>query len=508
MLATLESPADISDEVLDAPELSTVLDQLEQAYFTFQPRPDQPERYDEQESFLNSKTTGVAWMIGGNGAGTTEVALHKVAKFVLNDQPPPRADTPFWIISGSYEQVMETAWKEKLNGHGHIPGSEVDWDRISWYRPNKNWPFSVPLKPWPGRPGRNWVLEFKSYEQGRQQMQARSIGGFCFSEQFPWGLLEEVLRGCREYNFAGSKMCEFTPVDPNLSIEIEEMIEEDSLPPGWELYRANAECAKEAGHVRAEWFDEFFAMIPDEMLETRLTGRFPTYEGAIYQGFNPALHLVDDDVIDFPPNIFHRRGIDWGSGPENAFSCEWAYRNGKGQWFVYDEYYSTDQSMTTVDHLVEVWRRWPWPRNNPHYGATWADPSSPDDIRIASKLSQYAPGVEPISISGAANAVLEGIEHVQYLLKPAVGLGGPRLFIHKHNCPKLAREMRTYRWKRSSEIGLNPQDAPREPLKKNDHAVDGLRYLVFSEATHSGITPSSMRREDRSRQRGVRLARR
>lgn len=102
------------------------------AYKLWAPRPDQPERYDEQESFYNSDLPGVAFLIGGNGAGTTECSCAKVAKFVLFDQPPPRADTPFYIIASSYEQAMKVCWKDKMLGHGHIPRGEVDWERVSW----------------------------------------------------------------------------------------------------------------------------------------------------------------------------------------------------------------------------------------------------------------------------------------------------------------------------------------------------------------------------------------
>lgn len=482
------------------------------AYATFDPRPDNPERYDQQTGFYYSRAPGIAWIIGGNGAGTTECAMAKVAKFVLSDQPPPRKDTPFWVIAETYEQVCKACWKEKLFGHGHIPKFEVDWERVRWYKPNQEWPFEVPLKPWPGHEGRNWSIQFKSYAQGRAQMQAESIGGFCFVEQFPWGLLEEVLRGCREYNFPGSKLCEFTPVDPNLSVQIEEMLEKGKVPLGWEIYRANTECAMEAGHVSKEWFEEFFGMVPEEMRETRMTGAFASFQGAIYKNFNPAVHLVGDDVITFPPNVQYRRSIDWGAGPSNAFSCHWGYKNGGGQWFIFDEYYSTDTGLTTIDHLCEIQDRWNWPEGNPHYGTTYADPSDPGNLRIAAKLSTYAPGRSNMWITPASNAVHEGIEHVQYLLKPTPVQGddgrivkkSPMLFIHKEACPVLARQMRTYRWMNPTEMGINPRDARKEPLKKDDHAVDDLRYMVFSEDRMTGATPQARQRERDDAKHGVR----
>lgn len=487
----------------------------EPSIWNWKPRPDQPEKLDQQQSFYDSNTKGIAFLIGGNGAGTTETAMAKVAKFVLSEQQAPRKDTPFWIIAGTYEQACKACWKEKLSGHGHIPKEAVDWERVRWFKPNQNWPFEVPLMHWAGDDARkdcNWSLCFKSYEQGRQQMQAESIGGFCFVEQFPWGLLEEVFRGCREYDFGGNKLVEFTPVEPNLSFELEEMIEQDRLPPGWEIYRANTRCALEAGHVSKSWFDQFFGMVSPEMLETRLTGAFASYEGAIYQSLNPAIHFIGNDDVTHPPNSHYRRAIDWGGGPDNAFVCLWAYRTGKGQWVVYDEYYSTDQTMTTVDHLCAVEDHEHWPDNNPHYGTTYADPSSPSDLRIAAKLSTYADGRSNIWITPAANNVHEGIEHVRWLLKPdlLVGHNGtahkePRLFIHKAACPNLARQMRTYRWMRGQEMGINPRDARKEPLKKDDHAVDALRYLLFSEARITGAVPEAKGRSVNGKKHGVHL---
>jgi pterin-4a-carbinolamine dehydratase len=140
--------------------------------------------------------------------------------------------------------------------------------------------------------------------QGRHKMQAASIGGFGFIEQFPWGLFEEVLRGCREYNFPGAKLVEYTPVDPDLSLELEEMLENGHepeagripgaryLPKDWKIFHANTMCAMEQGHVDKKWFDEFFGMIPEDMLETRMKGLFSTFEGIIYKDFNAAFAFM------------------------------------------------------------------------------------------------------------------------------------------------------------------------------------------------------------------------
>lgn len=482
-----------------------VLDGQNQAYLTFRARPDQPHRHDQQKSFLYSKHPGVTFLLGGNGAGTTTLALCKVVDFVIETQPP-RRDTPFWIIAESFEQTMNVCWKEKLHQQGHLPQESIEWNRIRWYKPNNDWPFAVPLKPWSN--GHNWQLVFKSYDQGRSKMQGESIGGFLFVEQFPWGLLEEVLRGCREYSYTGNKLAEFTPVDPSLSVELQEMEENNTLPPGWAIYRANTECAVEAGHVSQQWFDQFFGMIPDAMRDVRMKGLWGGFEGTIYPEFDPVVHCLPSHW-SAPSGYQHRRMIDWGFGVDNAFCCLFACRNGVGQWFVYDEYYSTDTRYTVVEHLQAVSDRHPWPSQNPYYGATWADPSNINCHRIASRIGMYAPGYAAIHCQPANNSVEEGIEHVKWLLRPDPALAmedkqpQPRLFIVRDRCPNLVRQLRTYRRMFSKRSGLNPKDAADAPLKSDDHAVDALRYGLFSEASTGGLSPSVIARTHRPQQHGV-----
>lgn len=480
--------------------------EAEYAYYTFQPRPDQPERYDQQTAFLQSQHPGVTFLLGGNGAGTTTLALRKAVDFML-ETPPPRRDTPFWIIAESYEQTLNVAWKEKLHNLGHLPPQEIEWERIRWYKPNNDWPFSVPLRDHPDCPGKNWQIVFKSYAQGRGKMQAESIGGFCFIEQFPWGLLEEVVRGCREYDFVGNKIAEFTPVDPAMSVKLQEMEESNKLPEGWAIYRANTECAMEAGHIKAQWFHQFFGMIPEAMKQVRMKGLWGGFEGAVYPEFDTAIHCLPAGW-NIPSACHHRRMIDWGFGIDNAFVCLWGCRNGIGQWFIYDEYYSNETRFTVVDHLKAIADQQLWP-NNPYYGVTWADPSNLNCHRIAARLTDYAPGYESINCQAAANSVDEGIEHIKWMLKPDPALAmedgksQPRLFIDRQACPNLVRQMRTYRRVRSSKIGLNPRDAPDEVLKSDDHAVDALRYGLFSEASMQGITPTTMARKHSPQSHGV-----
>jgi hypothetical protein len=451
------------------------------------------------------------WMAGAWHHNTTTTSLLKACKFML-ETPPPRRNTPFWFIAESYEQIG-SIYDEKIAQFGLIPPHIIDKDRIHWNKRNNNWPFRVPLISPEGPVGRNWTMEFKGWRQGRGQFQARAVGGFCFIEQFPWVILDETLRGAREFNIPGSKMAEYTPVDPSMSQEIEEMIEngvdpgmgnranKDAkyLPEGWKVYHMNTKCAKDHGHVSEAWFKEFFSMIPDSMLDVRMKGLFASFEGVIYPEFMPQIHCCGDEIwpIVHSEGTYHLRCIDWGTGPDNPFVCLWIAVCSDGTSYVYDEYYSNSSDCTIIDHLVNVQEQWEW-SNSPQFGMTYADPSDPGNFRIASRLNEYARKhcdkvVKNISMGRAKNAVYEGIEHVRLMLKPSLKRAVmdpntlkveekfmPRLMIHKGNCPNLVREMKAYRWMQPGDhtTAANPRNAPRQPCKFNDHACLTADSLV------------------------------
>ena len=87
-----------------------------------------------------------------------------------------------------------------------------------------------------------------------------------------------------------------------------------------------------------------------------------------------------------------------------------------------------------------------------------------------------------IPVIGANNDVQGGIDKVTEYIKTN------RLFITK-SCENLRREMVNYQWEQpsASRIDLNQ---PEKPLKKDDHAVDSLRYMV-GEVVRSAKKPDT-----------------
>lgn len=416
-------------------------------------------------------------------SGKTYVGAQRVVQF-LESNPAPARDTPFWVIGPTYEISCGSCWAQKLCDI--LPEEWIDWGRITWINSKKNWPDVVPLLDPDGHgmrstKRRNWSLQFKSYEQGRELMQAKAIGGAWFTEQFPQQVFDEVLRGLREYagKVSAPVWMEFTPIDPARALFMERKFEEweQGELPDWSFWKFHTTAAMEAGHVDEGWHRTFFSGVSEEMLETRQAGSFASYEGTIYKTFRRGVHTVTRLAI--PPGVQHRRAVDWGEGEHNALVMLWAYRDSLGTWYVYDEYYSTDQTMLYREHCAAMRskREYDWEHHPVIYGATYAPPDRPGMFREFS--------ANGIPCTTAKTSVLEGIEAVRAALKIRPLTGEPGLIIDEVRCPNLVREMRTYRWIQPTENSKNPRDPKPEPLKFNDHAVDALRYLIYSE--HSRI---------------------
>lgn len=524
-LADLAAQYDLDvDDVIractDDPVLADYVNTAADFFYTFKPRPDDPANFDEQASFVKAKDI-VSFMVAGNGSGKTEAAAYKCAKFLLCEQPPPRKDTPFWILNQTKEMAADVCWKEKLIGNGHLPTNEVEWPRISWEDKKMGRPSDVPLKPWPrekgGHPDRNWTLEFKSYDQGRAALQSKSIGGFWFSEQFPADLLTETMVRCRDYLHPGGQFAEFTPLEPDLCIWLERLMEE--TPEGWRFYRGNTEANRV--NLAAGAIEAFLATVPDELIETRLRGALASFEGAIYPTFSLGAHVVDDSLLTrIPSGCWHAMGTDWGDSVEHPHCTVWGCIDGAGDWWIYDEYWCNEQTRTTYDHAQEIVERcaaWGWPTAygtvhgnqrilklnsgaDPHFGINFADPSRPGEIN---NFSIYGIPTMP-----AANRVYDGINFVRALLKPHVQTGRPRIHIARR-CKHLIEEMRKYRWRRGQKptggAYLNPVAAAPVPLKRDDDMCDALRYLVMSfDRGRGGGDPDKTNRETPQR-KGIQL---
>jgi PBSX family phage terminase large subunit len=176
-------------------------------------------------------------------------------------------------------------------------------------------------------------------------------------------------------------------------------------------------------------------------------GKWVQAEGAVYESFNQEIHVKERDANDF---AYIAMAAD--DGYTNPAALLWVGIDPDGRLHVLDEWYERGKLHSEIAQAANASR--------------FARPSVLicDTAAAALVAEMAAIGLPAIGHKGP---VLEGIDLVHSLLKTA-GDGLPRLTISPR-CHNLISEIEGYTWKVGSR---------EEPVKENDHALDGLRYLV------------------------------
>ncbi|MFD7262106.1 PBSX family phage terminase large subunit [Streptomyces sp. NPDC059874] len=190
-----------------------------------------------------------------------------------------------------------------------------------------------------------------------------------------------------------------------------------------------------------------------------ILGEWVVAEGAIYDAYDEALHVVDE----LPPMRRHWLGVDYGTA--NPFAALLLGLGDDDRLYVVSEWRhdsrAVHRQMTDAQYSRAV-RDWLGELDVvPEW--TFIDPSA------ASYSTQLWADGHP-GVTRAVNDVIDGIRSVSNALDAGL------LRIHR-SCEGLLGELPTYVW--SEEAAARGED---KPVKKDDHSVDALRYVIHSTA--------------------------
>lgn len=207
-------------------------------------------------------------------------------------------------------------------------------------------------------------------------------------------------------------------------------------------------------------------------------GQWAAAEGVIYEGWDPALHLVDPFPI--PWEWTRWWSVDFGYRHPFVLQC-WA-EDPDGRLFMYREIFHTKRLVE--DHARQILGlvtddrtgRWTEPRPR----AILCDHDAEDRATLERHLEMRT--------QAAQKTVSDGIQAVQARLRPEIEHDArPRLFIFRdalvERDPELenvkaptctAEEIPGYIW-----LPPSPGRAAKEqPLKEQDDGCDAMRYMV------------------------------
>lgn len=383
------------------------------------------------------------WLFGGNQSSKTYTNMMDLALLVQDFHPVHfRPNGIHWACIESWDQIRDILWEENLKRL--IPAHAI-FD-IVWG------PDRVPRKVFLNNGHR---IEFKAFNQGREQFQGRAIDSIHCDEQchhdFQAILNEMQARLLARDGYLSWGM---TPIVPQP--ELEERIED--LPKTDEVFQIdlNGNRVSQGGYIPDRRIDQMIAEWPEETQATRIRGEFASFYGAVFKTYNRKTHVVPP----FRVPKYWRKWRTFDFGFTNPFVCLWLAKNSDEDWYVYREYYQAQTSIQEHIRMVKLLSK------GERYIDSYADPENAEDRSEMRKAG--------IPTKSARKDIARGIELVQSKLKTKEN-GKPSLFIFK-TCRNTCREVSTYRYPKGTST-RNPKDTP---IQKNDHTIDSLRYALYS----------------------------
>jgi hypothetical protein len=227
--------------------------------------------------------------------------------------------------------------------------------------------------------------------------------------------------------------------------------------------------------------DSFLKGIDEDEQTSRIQGKFVTVGGRIYKNFDPTiggLHVLKEP-FDHPKQRFK----DWlwicslDHGLNNPTAVLWSAVSNKGQIITFQEHYKKEW---TIDrHAAEI------TRVNKLFGRQpdlyVADPSiqNRNPVTGTSIHEEYLKYGIPFTFGN--NDVAAGLIRTKRYLNPSPLNDNKPLWQVTPNCQNLIWEMKRYRWKTYVNKKLQYENNAYEmPHKKDDHAVDSLRYMIMT----------------------------
>lgn len=198
-----------------------------------------------------------------------------------------------------------------------------------------------------------------------------------------------------------------------------------------------------------------------EWVKKYVEGNWTTFKGLIYKEFNRDIH-VSDFEIDWRWNFY--RSVDFGVNDPTA--CIYIGVDGTGRWWIFDEYYSTNDMLPTQVHAEEILAK--YPKTQYHFRGSVGDGHALGKQLI---IDARQSGLSLMEVK--QHKITEGINRVKHQLR--VVDGKPLLNVHPR-CINIIREFGRYQWAEQKNSELNPLEKPRD---SQNHCLDALKNFAM-----------------------------
>lgn len=397
------------------------------------------------------------WVFGGNRTGKSECGAVEVVWLALGIHPyrHNRPSTTGWVVSLSSRVQKDVAQAKILSYLDKRFIKEIVMQSGSSAMPEVGVVDRIVVN---NAFGNTSTIIFKSCEEGRDKFQGASLDYVWFDEEPPKDIYSECVM--RVLDKQGDIFGTMTPLK-GLSFVYEDIY-------------LNPKNDKEIWSIFFEWKDNPYlskkeirrltASLSDEELEARKYGRFTEGKrGMVYPEFSEYKNVIEP--FDVPTEWQVSLSID--PGLNNPTSCHWYAVDGDGNIFVVAEHYEAGQVVSYhAKKIKEISDSIGWRREFDGSIRALIDTASTQKTLASIKSVADLFLDEGIKVNPKVNKNLfDGISKVKEYLR---GSNGRQLYIFS-GCKNLIRELKGYMWG-ENEI----------PIKKDDHALDELRYFVMS----------------------------
>lgn len=394
------------------------------------------------------------WVFGGNRSGKTECGAVETV-WLARGIHPFKQNKPIscWVVSLS-KQVQRDVAQAKV---------------LHYLRPD--WIESVVMSSGRQDSAESGVIDFilvknvfgslskigfKSCDQGREKFQGSSLDFVWFDEEPPYDIYQECRM--RVMDKCGEVFGTMTPLK--------------GLTWVYNEIYLNSKGDENIWHIEMEWADnpylnkeEIKAMtssMSEEELESRRYGKFMQCGGLVYNEFDERVHVIEP--FDVPKEWYDNISID--PGLNNPLSAHWYAQDFDGNVYVIAEHFDKGQTIEYhAERIKEICKRLDWYYYNGKIRALIDSAATQRTLASAKNVVDLFYEQDILVNPKVNKDMFSGINKVKRYLRD--GDGKVHLFIFK-NCVNLIQEIKSYWW------GDNDL-----PIKKDDHALDELRYYIM-----------------------------
>jgi PBSX family phage terminase large subunit len=199
-------------------------------------------------------------------------------------------------------------------------------------------------------------------------------------------------------------------------------------------------------HIPHEELDKAKEELPENRFAQEYLADFKKTEGLVYKEFNRDKNVTTEFPKTYTDTI---TGIDFGY--TNPASIIPIGIDGDSHYWIREEWY---KSRCTTEQIAEQALLYKSTKCYP-------DPAEPDRIETLRKAG--------LNVRDVSKDIVAGVDHIRELFKQG------RIHIHP-DCKNLIYELETYRYPEKRP----DQNEPEKPVKENDHALDAMRYALYT----------------------------